>query len=125
MRMNYEQNPGYLFAKLHYAEECLREGDLDRVTRAIARRAIAGVSRVHFLLLGPHPSLAVLLRAGFRLVDRDTWMCSRLDLVDGRRSVRVDTRPCQSVVPSLPSASESDTTSCLPSGTIAHLSGPN
>ena len=26
-----------------------------------------------------------LLAAGFRLVDRDTWMCSRLDLVDGRR----------------------------------------
>ena len=61
------------------------EDDMDRVTRAIARRAIAGVSRVHFLLLGPHPSLAALLRAGFRLVDRDTWMCSRLDLVDGRR----------------------------------------
>jgi len=61
------------------------EDDMDGVTRALARRAIAGVSRVHFLLLGPHPSLAALLEAGFRLVDHDTWMCSRLDLVDGRR----------------------------------------
>jgi hypothetical protein len=40
---------------------------------------------VHVVVLGPHPGLAALFDAGFRLVDRDTWMCSRLDLVDGRR----------------------------------------
>jgi GNAT superfamily N-acetyltransferase len=61
------------------------EADMDRVTRALAVRAAAGASHVHLLLLGPHPSLPSLLSAGFRLVDRDTWMCSRLDLVDGRR----------------------------------------
>ena len=61
------------------------EDDMERVTRALAVRAAAGASHVHLLLLGPHPGLGPLLAAGFRLVDRDTWMCSRLDLVDGRR----------------------------------------
>jgi hypothetical protein len=61
------------------------EDDMDRVTRALARRVATGATHVHLLLLGPHPSLAPLLAAGFRLVDRDTWMCSRSDLVDGRR----------------------------------------
>ncbi len=61
------------------------EHAMDQVTRALAIRAAAGAPHVHLLLLGPHPSLAPLLAAGFRLVDRDTWMCSRLDLVDGRR----------------------------------------
>jgi GNAT superfamily N-acetyltransferase len=63
----------------------LTEEAMDRATRALAVLAAAGAPHVHLLLLGPHPSLAPLLAAGFRLVDRDTWMCSRLDLVDGRR----------------------------------------
>lgn len=61
------------------------ESDMDRVTLALAARAAASATHVHLLLLGPHPSLGPLLAAGFRLADRDTWMCSRLDLVDGRR----------------------------------------
>jgi GNAT superfamily N-acetyltransferase len=61
------------------------EEAMDHVTRALAVRAGAGAPHVHLLLLGPHPSLGPLLAAGFRLVDRDTWMCSRLDLIDGRR----------------------------------------
>ena len=61
------------------------EADMDRVTRALADRAAAGASHVHLVVLGPHPGLVALFDAGFRLVDRDTWMCSRLDLVDGRR----------------------------------------
>ena len=61
------------------------EEAMDLVTRALAARAARGASHVHLLLLGPHPSLAPLLGAGFRVVDRDTWMCSRFDLVDGRR----------------------------------------
>jgi GNAT superfamily N-acetyltransferase len=61
------------------------EETMDRVTRALAARAAGGAAHVHLLLLGPHPSLATLLGSGFRLVDRDTWMCTRLDLVDGRR----------------------------------------
>jgi GNAT superfamily N-acetyltransferase len=61
------------------------EDAMDRVTRALATRALETAPHVHLLLLGPHPSLAALLSGGFRLVDRDTWMCSRFDLVDGRR----------------------------------------
>jgi GNAT superfamily N-acetyltransferase len=61
------------------------EDGMDRVTRALVGRAAGGAAHVHLLLLGPHPALGRLLAAGFRLVDRDTWMCSRLDLVDGRR----------------------------------------
>jgi hypothetical protein len=50
------------------------------VVRAVADRAAA----VHVSLLGPNPALATLLRAGFRVVDRDTLMSSRVDLIDGR-----------------------------------------
>jgi GNAT superfamily N-acetyltransferase len=63
----------------------LTEQDMDAVTRALARRAASGAEHVHVVVLGPHPSLVALFEAGFRLVDRDTWMCSRFDLVDGRR----------------------------------------
>jgi GNAT superfamily N-acetyltransferase len=61
------------------------ERDMDGLTRAVAARAAGGADHVHLVVLGPHPSLVALFDAGFRLVDRDTWMCSRLDLVDGRR----------------------------------------
>jgi GNAT superfamily N-acetyltransferase len=52
---------------------------------AEAAAAGAGVADVSLLVLGPHPGLSGMLAAGFRVVDRDTFMCSRLDLIDGRR----------------------------------------
>ena len=52
---------------------------------AEAAAAGAGVADVSLLVLGPHPGLRGMLAAGFRVVDRDTFMCSRFDLIDGRR----------------------------------------
>lgn len=36
---------------------------------------------------GPHPALPILLRAGFRIVDRDTFLASDPSLVDARRTL--------------------------------------
>lgn len=52
-----------------------------------ALRAAAQAGLVRLTIPGPHPALPVLLRAGFRLVDRDTFMASAPDLVDARRSL--------------------------------------
>ncbi len=61
------------------------EDAMDRTTRELVRTAAERAARVHVAVLGPHPSLAALLEAGFRIVDRDTVMCTRLDLLDGTR----------------------------------------
>jgi len=69
---------------------------MDRMTRDLVVRAAQAVSDaataakcrvadVSLLVLGPHPTLPALLAGGFRIVDRDTFMCSRVDLIDGRR----------------------------------------
>jgi len=55
------------------------------VVEGSAAAAGAAVADVALLVLGPHPGLPGMLEAGFRVVDRDTFMCSRLDLIDGRR----------------------------------------
>ena len=64
------------------AELVGRAADAVREQAASVGSAVADVS---LLVLGTHPGLAALLSAGFRVVDRDTFMCSRVDLVDGRR----------------------------------------
>lgn len=52
-------------------------------------RALRFVARpgepVELSLPGPHPALRPLLAAGFRIVDQDTFMASRPDLVDPER----------------------------------------
>jgi len=53
--------------------------------RGLAASAGTPVADVSLLVLGTHPGLAAMLAAGFRVVDRDTFMCSRVDLIDGRR----------------------------------------
>lgn len=45
---NYQRNPRYLFARVNYAELCIRDGDLDE-----AREALGGLN-VHALLGGRH-----------------------------------------------------------------------
>ena len=61
---------------------------LGRAADAVPERAASvgsPVAAVSLLVLGPHPGLPAMLAAGFRVVDRDTFMCSRVDLIDGRR----------------------------------------
>lgn len=50
-----------------------------------AIRSTAPDGPVALYLPGPHPVLAILLERGFRIVDRDTFMASRPDLVDPER----------------------------------------
>jgi tetratricopeptide (TPR) repeat protein len=52
IRENYRANPRYLFARLNYAELCLRDGDLDGVREALGpgfdiRALLGGRRRVH------------------------------------------------------------------------------
>lgn len=46
VRENYQRNPRYLFARVNYAELCIRDGDLDG-----AREALGGLN-IHALLGG-------------------------------------------------------------------------
>jgi len=61
------------------------EDDARRVVIAAVRYAAARAQTVHVPLLGPHPALAPLLAAGFRIEDTDTFMTSRVNLLDPRR----------------------------------------
>jgi GNAT superfamily N-acetyltransferase len=56
-----------------------------RTTFALIRHAAALAPQVYVALLGDFPALAEVLVAGFRIHDRDTYMASRPDLVDGTR----------------------------------------
>ena len=52
IRENYRANPQYLFARLNYAELCLRDSDLDGVREALGpgfdiRALLGGRKRVH------------------------------------------------------------------------------
>lgn len=59
------------------------ERDMTAVIMSSVRLAAERATAVHLSLLGPNLALVPLLDAGFRVVDRDTWMASRTDLVDG------------------------------------------
>ena len=50
-----------------------------------ALRSTAPDGPVALYLPGPHPALPILLARGFRVVDRDTFMASRPDLIDPER----------------------------------------
>jgi GNAT superfamily N-acetyltransferase len=56
------------------------------VLAALARAAARGAT-VDLCLPGPNPALRVLLDLGARVVDRDTYMAGRVDLVDPARLV--------------------------------------
>jgi len=60
-------------------------GRASAAVRELAAAAGSSVADVSILVLGPHPGLPAMLSAGFLVVDRDTFMCSRVDLIDGRR----------------------------------------
>lgn len=52
IRENYQRNPQYLFARVNYAEMCLRDGDLDDAREALGggldiRALLGGRKRVH------------------------------------------------------------------------------
>lgn len=52
VRENYRRNPQYLFARLNYAELCLRDGDLEGAREALGpeldiRRFLGGRRRIH------------------------------------------------------------------------------
>lgn len=52
VRENYQRNPQYLFARVNYAELCLRDGDLDGAREALGggldiRALLGGRNRVH------------------------------------------------------------------------------
>jgi tetratricopeptide (TPR) repeat protein len=51
VRENYRRNPQYLFARVAYAELCIREGDLDQSREALGgldiRALLGGRNRVH------------------------------------------------------------------------------
>jgi tetratricopeptide (TPR) repeat protein len=52
VRENYRRNPQYLFARVNYAELCLRDGDLDEAREALGggldiRSLLGGRRRVH------------------------------------------------------------------------------
>jgi tetratricopeptide (TPR) repeat protein len=52
VRENYQRNPQYLFARVNYAELCLRDGDLDGAREALGgsldiRALLGGRKRVH------------------------------------------------------------------------------
>lgn len=52
VRENYQRNPRYLFARVNYAELCLRDGDLDSALEALGggldiRALLGGRKRVH------------------------------------------------------------------------------
>jgi tetratricopeptide (TPR) repeat protein len=52
VRENYERNPQYLFARVNYAELCLRDGDLDGAREALGggldiRALLGGRKRIH------------------------------------------------------------------------------
>jgi GNAT superfamily N-acetyltransferase len=56
--------------------------------RVVLSAASDGASRseaVHAAIPAPHPALGPMLEAGFRIVDRDTLMASRVDVFDLRR----------------------------------------
>lgn len=57
-----------------------------RPTLAAVRRAARG-STLDVGVPGPSPVLSILLRAGFRIEDRDTFMASDTGLVDPLRLV--------------------------------------
>ena len=59
------------------------EPDMAAVVLSAVRLSAERAAAVHVSLLGPNPALVPLLEAGFRVVDCDTWMCSRPGLVDG------------------------------------------
>ena len=61
------------------------EDDALRVAIAAVRHAAARAQTVHLSLLGPHPALSPLLTAGFRIEAADTFMASRVNLLDPRR----------------------------------------
>ena len=52
VRENYRRNPQYLFARVNYAEMCLRDGDLDGAREALGggldiRALLGGRKRIH------------------------------------------------------------------------------
>jgi hypothetical protein len=53
-----------------------------RTTLAVVRDGATRADAVHAVVPGPHPALGPLLEAGFRVVDRDTVMATRPDLMD-------------------------------------------
>jgi hypothetical protein len=62
--------------------------DADPVATTIAALARAGRGGpVHACLLGPHPVLRPLLKAGFRVVDRDVFLASDPGIADPLRLV--------------------------------------
>jgi GNAT superfamily N-acetyltransferase len=61
------------------------EGALTRATLAAIQFAAESAASINLALFGPHPCLADLLEAGFRLTDQDTFMATRHDLIDTRR----------------------------------------
>jgi GNAT superfamily N-acetyltransferase len=58
-----------------------------RVTLSTVVEGAGRADAVHVVVPGPHPALGPLLAGGFRIVDRDTVMASRLDLFDLTRQV--------------------------------------
>lgn len=72
-RENYRSNPQYLFARINYAELCLRDGDLAGALEALGgsfdlRRLIGGRKRVHVSEAAAYPYAVGLyhLKAGDR-----------------------------------------------------------
>jgi GNAT superfamily N-acetyltransferase len=61
------------------------EADFTHITRAaIHQAAEAGCERIHLAVFEGHPDLSMLLQAGFRVDDADTFMATNAELLDGR-----------------------------------------
>jgi hypothetical protein len=63
------------------------EADAIRLALALVRKAGEAAEVINIPPPGPHPVLPVLLRAGFQLLDRDTFMCSDPSLIDPGRYI--------------------------------------
>ena len=49
---------------------------------AVLRWAAEHASQMTIPVFGPHPATAILVAAGFRIEDMDTFMASRVGLID-------------------------------------------
>jgi GNAT superfamily N-acetyltransferase len=71
-----------------WIDRLLVAADADPVTTTLAALRLAAEpgQEIGACIPGPHPALAVLVTAGFRIVDGDTFMASEPDLVDPIRT---------------------------------------
>ena len=56
-------------------------------TLAALRWSADAEGRIGGCLLGPHPAVPALIASGFRVIDRDTYQASDLDLIDPHRRI--------------------------------------